>query len=74
MAKSVLDAGWFMLKTQLSYKAKGQEVEFLEVNEADSTQSCSCCGAQHDRDIKAARNILNLGFGCKAPVDGIPAL
>lgn len=34
MAKSVLDAGWFMLKTQLSYKAKGQKVEFLEVNEA----------------------------------------
>ena len=37
MAKSVLDAGWFMLKTQLSDKAKGQEVEFLEVNEAYST-------------------------------------
>jgi transposase len=37
MAKSVLDAGWFMLKTLLSYKAKGQEVEFLEVNEAYST-------------------------------------
>ena len=44
MAKSVLDAGWFMLKTQLSYKAKGQGVEFIEVNEAYSTQTCSCCG------------------------------
>ncbi len=52
MAKSVLDAGWFMLKTQLSDKAKGQEVEFLEVNEAYSTQSCSCCGSIPDSSPK----------------------
>lgn len=45
MAKSVLDAGWFMLKTQLSYKAKGQGAVFMEVNEAYSTQACSCCGS-----------------------------
>jgi IS605 OrfB family transposase len=44
MAKSVLDAGWFMLKTQLKYKAIARSVVFEEVNEAYSTQVCSCCG------------------------------
>ena len=44
MAKSVLDAGWFMLKTQLDYKSKAMQAMFLEVNEAYSTQACSCCG------------------------------
>lgn len=96
MAKSVLDAGWFMLKTQLDYKSKGMRVQFKEVNEAYTTQTCShclcisgsspkgrtglgirewtCaeCGATHDRDINAAKNILELG--CKLLAEGIPAL
>jgi len=45
MAKSVLDAGWFILKTQLDYKSKAMQAEFLEVNEAYTTQSCSYCGS-----------------------------
>ena len=45
MAKSVLDAGWFMLKTQLEYKAIARSVVFEVVNERYSTQACSCCGA-----------------------------
>ena len=45
MAKSVLDAGWFMLKTQLEYKAMARSVVFEVVNERYSTQTCSCCGA-----------------------------
>lgn len=44
MAKSVLDAGWYMLKTQLEYKANARQVVYLEVNEAYTTQTCSCCG------------------------------
>lgn len=44
MAKSVLDAGWSMLKTQLDYKSKGMRVAFVEVNESYTTQTCSCCG------------------------------
>jgi IS605 OrfB family transposase len=44
MAKSVLDAGWFMLKTQLDYKSKAMQAAFIEINEAYTTQSCSCCG------------------------------
>lgn len=44
MAKSVLDAGWAMLKTQLDYKSKAMRVAFVEVNESYTTQTCSCCG------------------------------
>ncbi|MDI1293480.1 MAG: transposase, partial [Methylobacter sp.] len=44
MAKSVLDAGWFMLKTQLEYKSIATQGVFIEVNESYTTQACSCCG------------------------------
>ncbi|MDT8924971.1 transposase [Pseudomonas taiwanensis] len=44
MAKSVLDAAWTTFRTQLQYKAMRQGVVFAEVNEAFSTQTCSCCG------------------------------
>jgi len=44
MAKSVLDAGWAMLKTQLEYKSIATQGVFLEVNESYTTQTCSCCG------------------------------
>jgi len=43
MAKSVLDAGWGYLKTQLKYKAMARSVVFDEVNERNTTQTCSCC-------------------------------
>ena len=86
MAKSTLDAGWSMLKTMLDYKSHQAGVIFMEVNEAYTTQACSCCGALsggspkgraglrirewtcsecgaiHDRDINAARNILARGL------------
>lgn len=44
MAKSVLDAGWGMLKTTLEYKCNHAGVAFEEVNESYTTQVCSCCG------------------------------
>ncbi|WP_432742582.1 transposase [Methylobacter sp. G7] len=44
MAKSVLDAGWAMLKTQLEYKSIRAQGVFIEVNESYTTQACSCCG------------------------------
>ena len=44
MAKSVLDAGWFMIKTQLEYKSIATQAVFIEVNESYTTQTCSCCG------------------------------
>jgi transposase len=45
MAKSVLDAGWHMLKTQLNYKAIARSGVCIEVNESYTTQACSCCGS-----------------------------
>ena len=86
MAKSTLDAGWSLLKTMLEYKCQQAGVIFMEVNEAYTTQACSCCGAisasspkgrpglrirewtccdcgaVHDRDINAAKNILARGL------------
>lgn len=92
MAKSVLDAAWGQLKTQLQYKGQqaGRHVEV--VNERYTTRACSgcgslsgpagldrlavrqfeCvdCGAIHDRDVNAARNILTTGLRCRASVRG----
>ena len=86
MAKSTLDAGWGMLKTMLEYKCDHAGIVFEEVNEAYTTQACSCCGAigpnspkgriglrirewtctecgaRHDRDVNAAKNILAVGL------------
>ncbi len=52
MAKSVLDTGWGMIKTQLEYKAMARSVVFVEVNEKYTTQACSCCGAISDNSPK----------------------
>jgi putative transposase len=46
MAKSMLDAGWSMFRTQLQYKGDNAGVWVKEVNEGYSTQECSCC---HER-------------------------
>ena len=45
MAKSVLDAGWSMLRGFLRYKCDHAGVAYSEVNEAYTTQACSCCGS-----------------------------
>lgn len=45
-AKSVLDAGFSAFKTMLKYKCQQAGVLFEEVNEAYTTQTCSCCGSR----------------------------
>jgi putative transposase len=45
MAKSVLDAGWGILKTQLQYKGQQAGRSVTIVNERDSTRTCSNCRA-----------------------------
>src|SRR5450755_1952668 len=46
MAKSVLDAGWGMLKTQLQYKGEDAGRCVRIVNERYTTQGCSSCKAR----------------------------
>ena len=46
LAKSVLDAGWSQLRSQLHYKAMRHGAEYIEVDERFSTQVCSACGAR----------------------------
>ena len=93
MAKSVLDASWSGFRNQLRYKSQQARGTFLEVNEAWTSQTCSCCGAvpssspkgmgslgirewgcsscgaRHDRDVNAVRNILKLGLSAQAHAD-----
>jgi IS605 OrfB family transposase len=45
MAKSVLDAGWGLLKAQLSYKGQSAGRRVIVVSERYTTQACSNCGA-----------------------------
>ncbi|XVL53548.1 transposase [Methylobacter sp. G7] len=52
MAKSVLDASWAMLKTQLEYKSIATQGVFIEVNESYTTQACSCCGCISASSLK----------------------
>jgi IS605 OrfB family transposase len=59
MAKSVLDAGWAMLKTMLSYKCDHAGIVFKEVNESYTTQTCSNCGTLPD---SRPRGISGLGI------------
>ena len=56
MAKSVLDAGWSQLRSQLRYKAVRHGAEYIEADERFSTQVCSGCGA-----VSGPKGIPHLG-------------
>jgi putative transposase len=45
MAKSVLDSGWGMLRTQLEYKCQQAAREFRVIDEKYTSVTCSSCGS-----------------------------
>jgi putative transposase len=57
MAKSVLDAGWGMLKTQLQYKGQEAGRGVIIVNEQYTTQTCSSCKARSGPKGAAGLNV-----------------
>ena len=60
LAKSVLDAGWYMLKTMLEYKCDHAGIVFEEVNEKNTTQICSSCGNISDNSPKGRALFKNI--------------
>lgn len=64
MAKSVLDAGWYQLKQQLDYKSKAMRVVYMEINEAYSTQACSCCGSISVNSPKGRADLNKRNWTC----------
>lgn len=64
MAKSVLDAGWGQLKTMLEYKCAHAGIVFMEVNEAYTTQTCSCCGCISDSSPKGRTGLRIREWTC----------
>lgn len=68
MAKSVLDAGWSTLKTLLEYKSDHAGIVFEEVNEAYTTQTCSCCGKITDNSPKGRTGLRIREWTCECGV------
>jgi len=64
MAKSVSDAGWHSLKTMLKYKCEHAGVVYEEVNEANTTQTCSSCGAIPDSSPKGRAGLEMRAWDC----------
>lgn len=64
MAKSVLDAGWAMLKTMIDYKSKWMQSVFIEVNESYSTQTCSSCGCIGDNSPRGLAGLNKRNWVC----------
>ena len=59
MAKSTLDAGWSSLKTMLEYKSDHAGVVYEVIDEAFTTQTCSCCGS---RAVSSPKGRAGLGI------------
>ena len=68
--RSMKDAAFGELRRQLEYKAQwyGRTVEAVD-RFFPSSKRCSACGARHDRDVNAARNIEAEGLTLLHPED-----
>lgn len=70
--KSILDQGWGMFKTLLTYKLKYNfGTELIEVNPQYSSQKCSHCGDIHkeNRKNQANFNCISCGFTINADIN-----
>ena len=63
-AKSVLDAGWGILKTLLEYKCAHAGSVFRVVNEANTTQTCSSCREIPDSSPKGRIGLRIRAWTC----------
>lgn len=57
MAKSVNDAATTMFKTMLKYKASARQHVYVEVNEANTTRTCSACNTIPDSSPKGLKGL-----------------
>lgn len=64
MAKSVNDAGLSMFKTMLKYKASARQCWYVEVNEANTTRTCSSCGVIPDSSPKGVKGLSIREWAC----------
>jgi IS605 OrfB family transposase len=64
MAKSVHDAGWSQFKTMLEYKCHEAGVVFLEVNEYNTTRTCSSCLEVPDSSPKGMGSLRIREWAC----------
>lgn len=72
MAKSVNDAGTTMFKTMLKYKASAHQRWYVEVNETNTTRTCSSCGEIPDSSPKGVKGLSVREWvcsGCNASHD-----
>ncbi|MFG6368688.1 MAG: transposase [Lachnospiraceae bacterium] len=59
MTKTILDVSRNEFQRQLEYKALWNKREYVEVKKLSIRKwICSVCGAEHDRDVNAAKNIF----------------
>lgn len=65
MAKSVLDAGWYQLKSQLEYKVRRRQGVYKVVNEAFTTQTCSSCGNVSGNSPKGRAGLNKRSWVCE---------
>jgi transposase len=64
MAKSVLDAGWYQLKSFLAYKVRRHQGQLFVVDERFTTQTCSHCGALPDGRPKGIAGLRIRNWEC----------
>ena len=59
--RSILDQGWGLFATQLSYKLDWRGGHLIKVPAAYTSQTCAVCGHTDHADVNAAKNILAAG-------------